>query len=99
MTLRKIDLMHRLLGKCDGHTCGECSNLEVYDYHGRTYRKCKAYGVTNSEASDWAKRWQGCGLFNKQFGDKPIIRFVRPTRKDKEEWQNTPIEGQISMEV
>jgi hypothetical protein len=27
------------------------------------------------------------------------MRLVRPTRKDKEEMQHTPLEGQISMEV
>lgn len=98
MALRKIDLMHRLFGKCDGHTCGECSNLDEYQYTKRTYRKCKAYGNTDSEASDWAKRWIACGLFNNPWKDKPIMRLVRPTRKDKEDMQNTPIDGQISME-
>lgn len=99
MAPQKIDLMHRQFGKCDGHTCGECSNLEKYRGNTRTYRKCKAYGVTDSEASDWAKRWLACGLFNKQWGDRPIMRLVRPTRTDKEEMQNTPLDGQISMEV
>ena len=96
MALRKIDLMHRQFGKCDGHTCGECSNLEssIYD---RRYYKCKVYGNTRSEASDWAKRWLACGLFNKPWEDKPIMRLVRPTRKDKEEMQNTPIDGQMSL--
>ncbi len=94
MALRKIDLMHRQFGKCDGHTCGECSNLTEHCYY-----KCRVYGVTSSEASDWAKRWLACGLFNKPWGNKPIIRLVRTTRKDKEEMQNTQVEGQISMEV
>lgn len=99
MALRKIDLMHRQFGKCDGHTCRECSNLVEGRYHDKVLRKCKVYGMTHSEASDWAKRWLACGLFNKQWGDKPIMRLVRPTRKDKEEMQNTPLDGQISMEV
>lgn len=99
MALRKIDLMHRQFGKCEGHTCGECSNLIEGVYRGRTYRKCKVYGLTHSEASDWAKRWLACGLFNRIWTGKPIMRLVRPTRKDKEEIQNTPLEGQISMEV
>ena len=94
MALRKIDLMHRQFGKCYGHTCGECSN-----FTGRpgSYKKCKVYGITKSEASDWAKRWIACGLFNKPWKDKEIMRLVRPTRKDKEEMQNTPIDGQISL--
>lgn len=98
MALRKIDLMHRQFGKCDGHTCGECSNLVEGRYHDKIMRKCKVYGMTHSEASDWARRWLACGLFNKPWGDKPIMRLVHPSRKDKEAMQNTPVEGQISME-
>lgn len=99
MALRKIDLMHRQFGKCDGHTCGECSNLVEGRYHDKILRKCKVYGMTHSEATDWAKRWLACGLFNKPWGDKTVMRLVHPSRKDKEEMQNTPLEGQISMEV
>ena len=98
MALRKIDLMHREFGKCEGHTCGECSNLVEGRYHDKILRKCKVYGMTRSEASDWAKRWLACGLFNKPWKGQSIMRIVRPTRKDKEEIRNTPIEGQISME-
>ena len=93
MALRKLDLMHRQFGKCHGHTCGECSNFTGSP---GSYKKCKVYGISKSEASDWAKRWLACGLFNKPWEDKEIMRLVRPTRKDKEEMQNTPIDGQIS---
>lgn len=41
MALKKIDLMHKFFGICEGHTCGECSNLVEEPYHGRMYRKCK----------------------------------------------------------
>ena len=98
MALRKIDLMHRQFGKCEGHTCRECSNLVKGQYRSRTLTKCKVYGLTHSQASDWAQRWQACGMFNKPWGSKPIIRLVRPTRQEKEEMQNVPIEGQLSME-
>ena len=96
MAIRKIDLMHREFGKLYGNTCGECSNFTEYRYDKRYY-KCKVYGCTSSEASDWAKKWLACGMFNRSWGDKPIMRLVRPTRKDKEEMQNTPIDGQISL--
>lgn len=99
MALRKLELMHQTFGKCFGKTCGECSNLVSFDYRSKTYRKCKVYGVTDSEATDWAKRWLACGLFNKPWRDKPIMRLVRPTRREKEEMQNAPLEGQIRMEV
>ena len=99
MALKKIDLMHRTFGKCEGHTCGECSNLIEQPCNKRIYRKCKVYGVTDSGASDWAKRWQGCGLFNKPWEGRTIMWLVRPTRTDKEEAQRIPLDGQISMEV
>lgn len=99
MALRKIDLMHRQFGRCDGRTCGECSNLVEGRYHDKILRKCKVYGMTCSEATDWAKRWLACGLFNKPWGGNPIVQIVRPTREEKDEMQNTPPDGQISMEV
>lgn len=59
--IRKIELMHQQFGRCDGHTCGECSNLTTHCY-GRTYQKCLVYGESSSEASDWTKRWPACGM-------------------------------------
>lgn len=99
MALRKIDLMHRQFGKCEGHACRECNNLVEGRYHDKILRKCKVYGMTHSEASDWTQRWQACGQFNNPWEGKPIMQLVRQTRKDREEAQNTPLEGQISMEV
>ena len=98
MDLRKIALMHRLFGVCEGHACRECSNLVKGRYHDRTLCKCRVYGLTHSEASDWAGRWQACGMFNRVWNKQPVIREVVPERKQKEA-DNTPLEGQISLEV
>ena len=92
MALRKLDLMHRQFGKCHGHTCGECSNFTGSP---GSYKKCKVYGISKSEASDWAKRWLACGMFNKPWDGNPIIRLVRPTRTDKEA-QSIPLDVQLS---
>lgn len=97
MALRKIELMHRLFGKTEGHTCRECCNLVEGRYHDRILRKCKVYGLTHSEASDWAKRWLACGMFNKPWDKEPVIRQVVPERKKKEEPDSEPIEGQLSI--
>ena len=96
MAIRKIDLMHRIFGIADGHTCRECSNLVKGKYHNRTLCKCQVYGMTHSEATDWAGRWQACGAFNREISGKPVMREVRPERKKDD---NTPIEGQIMTEV
>lgn len=94
MAIRKISLMHSQFGKCDGHTCGECSNLVEHRYN-KCYRKCVIYGCTKSEASDWAKRWIACGMVNKAWNGRPIIEMVKPTKEDQQQYE--PLEGQISM--
>ncbi len=99
MALRKIDLMHRQFGKCEGYACRECSNLIHTRAGDRPLTKCKVYGETSSEASDWTQRWQACGMFNKPWDKGPIIRLVRPERTKQEDAQRIPLDGQIRMEV
>lgn len=98
MAIRKIDLMHRIFGVSDGHTCRECSNLVKGRYHDRIITKCKVYGMTHSKATDWAGRWLACGAFNREISRGPVFREAIPARKRKEV-ENTPIEGQVRMEV
>ena len=99
MALRKIDLMQKFFGICEGHTCGECSNLVEEPYHGKMYRKCKVYGLTHSAASDWAKRWLACGKFNTPYHGRRIILLVTRARTNKEEAQRIELEGQMKLEV
>lgn len=98
MAIRKIALMQKLFGKRYGQTCRECSNLVKGRYHDRILTKCKVYGLTHSEASDWAGKWQACGMFNQPWDKQPVITEVRPERKQKEA-DNTPLDGQMSLEV
>ena len=97
MALRKLALMHRFFGVLDGHTCRECSTFINGKYHDKVFCKCKVYGLTHSEATDWAGRWMACGAFNRTISRKPIVREVIPERK-RQEVGNTPIDGQISLE-
>lgn len=99
MALRKIDLMHRQFGKCEDHTCRECSNLVEGRYHDKTLRKCKVYGLTHSEASDWAKRWIACGMFNKEYTGGPIIELVRRSNPRPPAAVEEPLDGQMMLEV
>lgn len=95
---RKIDLMHKHFGRCPGHTCGECSNLQEHRYD-KVYRKCTVYGISASEATDWAKRWEACGIFNKEYRGEPIVRPVgRGSNGKREKEPEQPIDGQIEME-
>ena len=73
MNARKIDLMHQTFGKTDGKICGACKNLESIFTGKRTISKCKVYGKTSSEATDWAKKWAACGLYGKEWNGNEIM--------------------------
>ena len=45
---RKIDLMHRMFGRCEGRTCGECSNFVSGRYNSKRWTAC---GLFNKEYS------------------------------------------------
>ena len=79
MAIRKIELMHKVFGKRENRRCGECRNLVIHRYD-KTYRKCRIYGETQSAASDWAKKYVACKMFNKKWDGEPIIRLVTPCR-------------------
>lgn len=95
--IRKIDLMHRLFGKADGK-CGDCFHLVEGLYQTKKLRKCDVYGLTHSEASDWAKCWQACGLFNRETKAERIIDLVRQENK-KDVPLILQLDGQIEMEM
>ena len=95
---RKIELMHKHFGRCPGHTCGECSNLREHQYD-KIYRKCNVYGISASESTDWAKRWEACGMFNQEYQGGPIVKLVgRGFSGKKGKEPERPIDGQIEME-
>lgn len=91
MTVRKIDLMHEMFGEISGKKCGECSNLVMHRYE-NTYYKCRCYGLSSSEATDFRKKWTACGLFNKEYNGNPIVKMVTREKKPDEQ-----IEGQVSI--
>lgn len=94
--LRKIELMHHTFGVGpEGCRCGECSNFVRHFYHTRFYQKCKVYGETNSEASDWAQKYKACGMYNKEWTGNPIINLVRKGATGKAE--APPPAGQTSF--
>lgn len=76
--LRKIELMHHTFGVGpDGYICRYCRNFVRHCHHDRIYQKCKVYGETNSEASDWTQKYKACGMFDKEWTGNPIINLVR----------------------
>ena len=90
--LRKIALMHSLFGKCEEHICKECDHFVEGRYHSRVLRKCEVYGLTHSEASDWAQKHTACGMFNKEYSGEPIIKLYQPVRREL-----VQVAGQLTM--
>lgn len=91
---KPIEAIYRLYGAVDGKTCGECSHIECHRYD-KNYYKCSVYGISRSEATDWAKRWTACGMFNKEVANVlPVKDWLRAcVRKPVQS------EGQTEIEV
>ena len=87
-----ISKMHEIHGRSDSR-CGDCCNLETYRYRGRTYRKCIAYGVSHSDATDWRLKYMACGLFGKPF-EGTEFRAVKEVADNR---TNKIIDGQICL--
>lgn len=96
--VRKIELMHQLFGKCDGRRCGECSNFASGRYHDTILRKCEVYGLTHSEATDWAKRWEACGMFNREHSGPTVIEQKKRRIFEPEKTPETiMLEGRLGL--
>lgn len=92
MAIRKIDLMHKMFGlsPTEDDTCIKCKNF-IHNKGG--YSKCRHYGYTHSEASDWKQKQRGCGLFNKDYTGRKVIALVSHDRRIEE----SEIEGQMTL--
>ena len=95
MTDRKIAAMHKYYGEANGKTCGQCPWLYRVTGYNRAWYKCAAYGNSNSEATDWAKRWNACGLIDGDInGLTPMVEILKhASRKEPEQ----PLKGQVDM--
>lgn len=49
-----------------GVMCKDCRFLIRVGGARRSYAKCRKYGVSSSEATDWREKWPSCGLFEKR---------------------------------
>lgn len=62
--LKKVAAMHAKHGAVANLQCGGCQHLIRHSSNtGKPFFKCKMYGVSNSVATDWRKKWAACGLF------------------------------------
>ena len=97
--MKKIEAMHYLHGITKGEKCGDCCNFIRLNYHDYTYRKCKAYGVTASEASDWLVRYAACGLFNVPFNKETMRKGMEVARGINRKAEEVPLDGQVKWEI
>ena len=95
MMNKKIDAMHNHYGYSDG-ICGDCPHFIRFRYHDKVLLKCRAYGLTHSEATDWRVKWPACGQKEHPLPEdhKPVFDLIKGQRENTYK----PIEGQISME-
>lgn len=92
---RKIEAMYRLYGPGPADkTCGECNNCIRVTPTDRHYNKCRIYGDTACEATDWRQKWPACGMFNRESGEIPVIERLKHERRPKIRME---IEGQTRM--
>lgn len=94
---RKLPAMHYVYGTTpEPHKCKECSNFLVFEHHGKRYFKCAAYGISNSQATDWGANYRACGWFNHSMDNwTPLLEEIKQKSR-----KATPIsiKGQIKME-
>ena len=68
------ELMRWLFGEAP-QSCRGCRHLKKYVVDGKYAHKCKVYGSTD-DTSQWAINGKRCGLFNKPWGEKPILQLI-----------------------
>ena len=95
MVDRKINAMHKQFGLCWGKYCRECDHFISGEWRGKQYHKCKLYGMSHSEATDWRLSWMACGMFNVPV-DIDRINPVYKTLSNKRE-PEPQLEGQMDI--
>lgn len=100
-TPKKIDFMHLQFGKRADKHCAQCCNFVEGRYRDRILRKCRVYGLTHSEASDWAMTWTACGMFDQEYSGRPLIELrAQETRKLRHgQPGEEPLEGQEALPI
>ena len=105
MTEKKISAMHKVYGRFTGVTCRTCLHL-VAHCNGdctRVWYKCKMYGESSGEGTDWRIGYEACGAFKispgeaqrkKLYGD--VYRQCKGIRAKKREPE---VEGQTEMKI
>ena len=76
----KIALMHERFGSNEERKCKECDYYEHFRYRNKWYRKCRVYGMSHSEATDWNAGFVSCGCIDTPTNCRNIYKTKRPQR-------------------
>ena len=97
MIMKKINAMRVRYGSAEG-VCGTCPHFLRYLYHDKRLLKCKAYGLTHSEATDWRVSYPACGLKDKELPEDftPVFDLVKGKRAYVPLDQ---LDGQVGMDI
>jgi len=91
---RKIIRMHSEFGESPPNKCRDCANLLRIEHHDRTYRKCRVYGISNAESTDWKCGYDACGMFNKPYTGPAMMKIFNSRKGLTPDYQ---CEGQLSF--
>jgi hypothetical protein len=92
----KIGFMHGEFGAIEGK-CKNCSNFKRWKYGDTYLRKCRVYGISHSNATDWKGGFQACGMYNKS-PDGIGNLYKRNSRWRKNvAFEDRPLRGQIEF--
>lgn len=65
LKMRKIEKMHTLYGRQGTEQCKNCAHFFKTNWDQATQHfKCKLYGVTGGEGTDWRAHYDACGKFS-----------------------------------
>ena len=92
---RKIEAMYGIYGKDPLHHCASCHHLAYLEGSRRWY-KCRVYGISNADSTDWRVRNIACGMWGKPLptGHVPVLERLKHDRKERLPEQ---LDGQLDM--
>ena len=75
MSEYSIHMMYEMFGRDPEHKCKECTNLMRVVNESRF--KCSVWGYSGSTASDFRKKWDACGMFNRTYAGTPTKEIAK----------------------
>ena len=96
MRAKKIDVMHKKFGESEGNQCRTCCHLISGQYRGKWYHKCKLYGMSLSEATDWRLKYPACGAYNVPEDKLDVWTVLEKVVRERN--SEPPLEGQVKLD-